>query len=143
MISESLWINNVFVIGFIAFAFIIIFFFIELEANNKQVKLKLRNFFAFVNKYSMVIFAFLNKFWMVFFTFLKKYSIVFYVFFMIVGEVCVIPILNPCGVNIFWFDWYIKNYFMYIRVPLFLTGILLLVIGLILTNRYLRKVIRL
>ncbi len=114
MNSESLWINNLFVIGFIAFAFIIIFFFINLEAKNKEIKIN-------------DILALLNK-----------YSIVFGLVFVIIGVVFLIPLLTPWGVNIFWFDWYIKNYFMSIRVPLFLTGILLLVIGLILTNRYIR-----
>ena len=115
MISESLWINNVFVIGFIAFAFIVIYFFINLEAKNKEIKIN--NILALLN----------------------KYSIVFGVVFIIIGVVFLIPLLTPWGVNIFWFDWYIKNYFMPIRGHLFMTGILLIVIGLILTKRYIRN----
>ena len=114
MISESLWITNVFVIGFIAFAFIIIYFFINLEAKNKEIK---------INDILVL---------------LNKYSIVFGVVFVIIGVVFLIPLLTPWGVNIFWFDWYIKNYFMSIRGHLFLTGILLIVIGSILTIRSIR-----
>jgi len=114
--SESIYVNNVLAIGFFVFAFFVILFFMVLEAKNKELKLKPKETFAF----------------------LDKYSIVFGVVFVIIGAVFLIPYLTPWGVNIFWFDWFIKNYFWFIRLPLFLTGILLLVIGLILIIRYMR-----
>ena len=116
MISESLYLERVFAIGFFVFAFFVILFFMMLEARNKELKLR-------PNEIS---------------TFLDKYSMVFGVVFVIIGAVFLIPYLTPWGVNIFWFDWFIKNYFWFIRLPLFLTGILLLVIGLILIIRYMR-----
>jgi hypothetical protein len=101
-------------IGFFVFAFFVILFFMVLEAKNKELKPK-----------ETV-------------AFLDRYSIVFGVVFVIVGAVFLIPYLTPWGVNLFWFDWFIKNYFWFIRLPLFLTGILLLVVGLILIIRYMR-----
>jgi hypothetical protein len=116
VIPESLYLNTVFAIGFIVFAFFVILFFMVLEAKSKEPKLKPKEIFAFFDKYSMV----------------------FGVVFVIIGAVFLIPYLTPWGVNIFWFDWFIKNYFWFIRLSLFLTGILLLVIGLILNIRYMR-----
>jgi hypothetical protein len=87
-----------------------------LEATNKELKLKPKETFAFLVKYSMV----------------------FGVVFVIIGAVFLIPYLTPWGVNLFWFDWFIKNYFWFIRLPLFLTGILLIVVGSILIIRYMR-----
>ena len=114
MIPESVYLDSVLVFGSFIFAFFVILFFMELEARNKEPKLKPKEVFAFFDKYSMV----------------------FGLFFVIIGAVFLIPYLTPWGVNIFWFDWFIKNYFWFIRLPLFLTGILLLVIGLILIIRY-------
>jgi hypothetical protein len=116
VIPERFYLTSVFVIGLLVFAFFVILFFMVLEAKNKELKLKPKEIFAFLNKYSMV----------------------FGVVFVIIGAVFLIPYLTPWGVNIFWFDWFIKNYFWFIRLPLFLTGILLLVIGLILIIRYMR-----
>ena len=114
MSSESIYVNNVLAIGFFVFAFFVILFFMVLEAKNKELTPK--EIFAFLNKYSMM----------------------FGVVFAIIGAVFLIPYLTPWGVNIFWFDWFIKNYFWFIRLPLFLTGILLLWIGLILIIRHKR-----
>ena len=116
MISESLYLERVFAIGFFVFAFFVILFFMMLEARNKELKLRPKEISTFLDKYSMV----------------------FGVVFVIIGAVFLIPYLTPWGVNIFWFDWFIKNYFWFIRLPLFLTGILLLVIGLILIIHYMR-----
>ena len=116
MISESLYLERVFAIGFFVFAFFVILFFMMLEARNKELKLRPKEISTFLDKYSMV----------------------FGVVFVIIGAVFLIPYLTPWGVNIFWFYWFIKNYFWFIRLPLFLTGILLLVIGLILIIRYMR-----
>ena len=103
-----------FVIGCFVFAFFVILFFMVLEAKNKEPK----------SKETVA--------------FLKKYSMVFGVVFAIIGAVFLIPYLTPWGVNLFWFDWFIKNYFWSIRLPLFLTGILLIVIGSILIIRHMR-----
>jgi hypothetical protein len=134
LIPESIWLRSLFAIGFTVFGFFVILFFIEVEAKNKEIKSK--NILAFFNKYSMVIFGFLNKSSKIFFGFLYKYLMVFGVVFVIIGAVFLIPFLTPWGVNIFWFDWFIKNYFWSIRGPLFLTCILLLEIGLFLIIRY-------
>ncbi len=74
--------------------------------------------------------------------FLNKYSPVFGVVFVIIGAVFLITTLIKYGVNIIWVDWYIKNYFWHLRLPLLLTGFLLLVIGLILIIRYIRHKFR-
>ena len=74
--------------------------------------------------------------------FLNKYSPVFGVVFVIIGAVFLITTLIKYGVNIIWVDWYIKNYFWHLRLPLLLTGFLLLVIGLILIIRYIRHKLR-
>ena len=70
--------------------------------------------------------------------FIYKFSMVFGTFFVIVGVLFLATTLIPYGVNIFWFDWYIKNYFWFwhVRLSLFLTGFLFLVIGLFLIIRY-------
>ncbi|KON33905.1 hypothetical protein AC477_01015 [miscellaneous Crenarchaeota group-1 archaeon SG8-32-1] len=73
---------------------------------------------------------------------LNKYSPVFGVVFVIIGAVFLITTLIEYGVNIIWVDWYIKNYFWHLRLPLLLTGFLLLVIGLILIIRYIRHKLR-
>ncbi|MEJ2272746.1 MAG: hypothetical protein P8X91_09815 [Candidatus Bathyarchaeota archaeon] len=87
-----------------------------LEAKKKEPKLRSNKIFLFINKFSAV----------------------FGSFFIIIGILFLATPLIPYGVNIFWFDWYIKNYFWfwYIRLSLFLTGFLFLVIGLILIIRY-------
>ena len=73
------------------------------------------------------------------FVFINKFSVIFGTFFVIIGILFLITTLIPWGESIFWFDWYIKNYFWfwYIRVPLLLSGFLFLGIGLILVIRYL------
>ncbi|MEJ2242896.1 MAG: hypothetical protein P8Y18_12280, partial [Candidatus Bathyarchaeota archaeon] len=70
--------------------------------------------------------------------FINKFSRIFGGFFIIIGVLFLVTTLIPWGVNIFWFDWYIKNYFWfwYIRIPLLLSGFLFLGIGLILIIRY-------
>ena len=74
--------------------------------------------------------------------FLNKYSPVFGVVFVIIGAIFLITTLIKYGVNIIWVDWYIKNYFWHLRIPLLLTGFLLLIIGLISIIRYIRHNLR-
>lgn len=73
------------------------------------------------------------------FVFINKFSMIFGMFFVIIGVLFLITTLIPWGESIFWFDWYIKNYFWfwYIRVPLLISGFLFLGVGLILVIRYL------
>jgi hypothetical protein len=73
--------------------------------------------------------------------FIYKFSTVFGTSFVIVGLLFLATTLIPYGTNLFWFDWYIKNYFWhwYVRLSLFFTGFLFLVIGLFLINRYIRQ----
>ncbi len=72
--------------------------------------------------------------------FIFKFSTVFGTSFVIVGLLFLATTLIPYGTNLFWFDWYIKNYFWYwyVRVSLFFAGFIFLVIGLFLINRYIR-----
>jgi len=70
--------------------------------------------------------------------FLNKYLMIFGVVFIIIGVTFLIPVLTPLGINIFWLDWHIKNYFWYLRPQLLLTGFLFLVIGLISIIPYIR-----
>lgn len=72
--------------------------------------------------------------------FVNKFSTIFGVFFIIVGVLFLATTLIPYGTNLFGFDWYIKNYFWfwYVRLSLFFTGFLFLVIGLFLIIRYMR-----
>ena len=45
--------------------------------------------------------------------FINKFSTVFGTFFIFAGVLFLTTTLIPYGTNIFWFDWYIKNYFWF------------------------------
>ena len=72
--------------------------------------------------------------------FINKFSTVFGTFFIFAGVLFLTTTLIPYGTNIFWFDWYIKNYFWfwYVRLSLFVAGFVFLVIGLFLFIRTIR-----
>ena len=78
MIPEQLWINSAITLGAIAFAFLVILFFMRLEGKNESINPS--NVVAFVNKYSLVFGA----------------------VFIIIGLALWIPILNGSE-SIFWF----------------------------------------
>ena len=54
MIPESLWTNSVLAIGSFIFALVLILFFINIEAKNKELKINFKKIFASVSKYSIV-----------------------------------------------------------------------------------------
>jgi hypothetical protein len=90
-----------------------------IEANEKLLKLVSNKILAFIYNFSTVLGT----------------------SFTIVGLLFLATTVIPYGTNLFWFDWYIKNYFWhwYVRLSLFFTGFIFLVIGLFLINRYIRQ----